>query len=48
MLGNFEYSNPTKLYFGKDSLSYLQGELAHYGERILLVYGNGSVKKNGI
>lgn len=48
MLGNFEYSNPTKLYFGEDALSYLGGELATYGKRVLLIYGGGSIKKNGI
>ena len=48
MLGNFEYSNPTKLYFGKDSLSCLQGELENFGEKVLFVYGSGSIKKNGI
>lgn len=48
MLGNFEYCNPTKLYFGEDSLKYLNGELAKYGNNVLLVYGGGSIKKNGI
>lgn len=48
MLGNFKYSNPTKIYFGKDSLNYLKDELKKYGEKILLVYGGGSIKKNGI
>jgi len=48
MLGNFEYCNPTKLYFGDDSLKYLEGELAKYGDNVLLVYGGGSIKKNGI
>lgn len=48
MLGNFEYCNPTKLYFGDDSLKYLNTELPLYGSRILLVYGGGSIKKNGI
>ena len=48
MLGNFTYSNPTKLYFGKDSLKMLNGELAKYGKNVLLVYGGGSIKKNGI
>ena len=48
MLGNFTYSNPTKLYFGEDSLKYLNEELPKYGERVLLVYGGGSIKKNGI
>lgn len=48
MLGNFEYSNPTKLYFGEESLNYLDSELKNYGKKILLVYGGGSIKKNGI
>lgn len=48
MLGNFAYCNPTKLYFGEDSLQYLKEELAKYGENVVLVYGGGSIKKNGI
>lgn len=48
MLGNFSYCNPTKLYFGKDSLDNLEKELAKYGPRIQLSYGGGSIKKNGI
>ena len=48
MLGNFSYVNPTKLYFGKDALSFLPGELANYGDRVALVYGGGSIKRNGI
>lgn len=48
MLGNFAYCNPTKLYFGEDSLKFLNEELPKYGENILLVYGGGSIKKNGI
>lgn len=48
MLGNFTYCNPTKLYFGKDSLNGLNEELPKYGKNVLLVYGGGSIKKNGI
>ena len=48
MLGNFEYSNPTKLYFGENSLDFLNQELAKYGDNVMLVYGGGSSKKNGI
>lgn len=48
MIGNFSYSNPTKLYFGEDSLNYLDQELPKYGKKILLTYGGGSIKKNGI
>lgn len=48
MLGNFNYCNPTKLYFGDDSLKNLNTELPKYGKNIVLVYGCGSIKKNGI
>ena len=48
MLGNFVFSNPTKLYFGENSLEYLNVELPKYGENVQLVYGGGSIKKNGI
>lgn len=48
MLGNFAYCNPTKLYFGEDSLQYLNTELEKYGKNIVLIYGGGSIKKNGI
>ena len=48
MLGNFSYCNPTKLYFGDDSLNYLDTELPKYGSNIVLIYGGGSIKKNGI
>ncbi|WP_028506173.1 iron-containing alcohol dehydrogenase [Ruminococcus sp. FC2018] len=48
MLGNFSYHNPTKLYFGEDSLGYLKQELANYGKNVLLVYGGGSIKKSGL
>ncbi len=48
MLGNFIYSNPTKLYFGDDSLKYLANELKNYGKKVMLTYGGGSIKKNGI
>lgn len=48
MLGNFTYCNTTKLYFGKDALGGLNEELPKYGKNVLLVYGGGSIKKNGI
>ena len=47
MLGNFVYCNPTKLFFGKDSLKELPAALNGY-ERIMLVYGGGSIKKTGL
>ena len=48
MLGNFSYCNPTKLYFGKGAVKYLKDELPKYGKNVALVYGGGSVKRNGI
>lgn len=48
MLGDFSYCNTTKLYFGKNALAGLETELAKYGKKVLLVYGGGSIKKNGI
>lgn len=48
MLGNFSYCNPTKLYFGKNSIESLNEELPKYGKNVLLIYGGGSVKTNGI
>ena len=48
MLGTFTYCNPTKLYFGEGSLKYLKEELTKYGSNVVLIYGGGSIKKNGI
>lgn len=48
MLGNFSYKNATKLYFGEDSLSFLKDELINFGKNVVLIYGGGSIKKNGI
>ncbi len=48
MLGNFSYKNATKLYFGENALSYLNEELPKYGKTVQLIYGGGSIKKNGV
>lgn len=48
MLGNFSYCNPAKLYFGDQSIDYLNTELPKYGKNVVLIYGGGSIKKNGI
>ena len=48
MLGNFSYKNATKLYFGDNSLKYLNDELPKFGKTVQLIYGGGSIKKNGI
>ncbi len=48
MLGNFSYHNPTKLYFGDESLNYLNEEMPKYGKTVQLIYGGGSIKRNGL
>lgn len=48
MQGNFVYHNPTKIYFGENSIENLESELANYGDKVMLIYGGGSIKKNGI
>lgn len=48
MMDNFIFQNPTKLIFGKNQLEQLQKEVPQYGKRVLLVYGGGSIKRNGL
>lgn len=48
MLGDFTYHNPTRVHFGKGALNALREELDQYGPTVQLVYGGGSIKKNGI
>lgn len=48
MLGDFCYSNPTKLYFGENALNNLENELKKYGKNIQLIYGKSSIKKIGL
>ena len=45
---NFVYAIPTKIYFGEGQVNKLDRILAPLGSRVLLVYGGGSIKKNGI
>lgn len=45
---NFDYSTPTKVFFGKDQINVLPKEVKKYGSRVLLVYGGGSIKKIGL
>lgn len=46
-MNNFTYSIPTKIHFGKGQITHLS-ELRESGEKVLLVYGGGSIKKAGI
>ena len=45
---DFVYHVPTKIYFGKDSLEHLGENLKRFGDRVLLIYGGGSIKKSGL
>ncbi len=46
---NFVFEYPTKVYFGKGAAKqYLAAELKKYGDTVMLAYGGGSIKKNGI
>lgn len=45
---NFKYSVPTTIFFGKDQVEVLNQEVKNYGSKVLLTYGGGSIKKNGI
>ncbi|MFD1433909.1 iron-containing alcohol dehydrogenase [Kroppenstedtia eburnea] len=44
----FTFHNPTRLHFGKGQLEQLRQELPRYGKKVLLVYGGGSIKRNGL
>lgn len=48
MLGNFIYSNPTKLYFGDEAQKNLIEALSGFGKKVMLTYGGGSIKRNGV
>ena len=45
---NFNYSIPTKIFFGKGQIEVLGREIKKYGSKVLIVYGKGSIKKTGI
>ncbi len=48
-MNNFTFSYPTKVYFGKNAAAdYLPTELAKYGDTVMLAFGGGSIKSNGI
>ena len=49
MMNNFVFENKTKVYFGKNVVKeHLGGLLSNYGETVMLAYGGGSVKRNGV
>ncbi|WHX99809.1 iron-containing alcohol dehydrogenase [Neobacillus sp. DY30] len=45
---NFTFWNPTKLIFGTGQLEQLKSEIPHYGKKVLVVYGGGSIKRSGL
>ena len=47
-MNDFIFHNPDKVYFGKNQLEHLPEELLKFGKKLLLVYGGGSIKKNGL
>ncbi|MCA1057212.1 iron-containing alcohol dehydrogenase [Rossellomorea aquimaris] len=47
-MNTFTYYNPTKLIFGKGQVEQLKELVPQYGKKVLLVYGGGSIKRNGL
>ena len=48
-MNNFIFENKTKVYFGKGGVKeYLGSLLGNYGETVMLAYGGGSIKRNGV
>ena len=45
---NFVYNIPTRILFGKGMIKNIAAEIKKYSDRVLLTYGGGSIKKNGI
>ena len=45
---NFVFHNPTKIIFGKNTIPAIGDETRLFGQKALLVYGHGSIKKNTI
>ncbi len=47
-MNNFTFKNATKIIFGKDTENQVGAEADRYGNRALLIYGGGSIKKYGL
>lgn len=48
-MNNFIFENKHKVYFGKGSVKeFLAGSIKEYGNNVMLAYGGGSIKKNGV
>lgn len=46
-MNNFEFANPVKIVFGKGTIGRLSG-LIPADSKVLMVYGGGSIRKNGV
>ncbi|MBQ9866198.1 MAG: iron-containing alcohol dehydrogenase [Lachnospiraceae bacterium] len=47
-MNDYDYHVPTDIRFGRGKINCLKTEIGKYGKKVLLVYGGGSIKKNGI
>ena len=47
-MNEFVWYNPTKILFGEGAVEKMADELKGVGKNILLTYGGGSIKRNGI
>lgn len=47
-MNDFIFHNPDKVYFGRNQMHNLPDELLRFGKKVLLVYGGGSIKRNGL
>ena len=45
---DFAFHNPVKVFFGRTAMENLPGMLSRYGQNVLLAYGGGSIKANGV
>ena len=48
MKNDFEFFNPTQVFFGRSAMENLSSVLSLYGDRVLLAYGSGSIRSNGV
>ena len=46
-MNNFDFQNPTKIIFGKNEISKISKEIPE-NAKVLMLFGSGSIKKNGI
>ncbi|MDU6791137.1 MAG: iron-containing alcohol dehydrogenase [Anaerococcus sp.] len=45
---DFTYNIPTKIHFGKNALDFVGEEVKKFSDKVLITYGGGSIKKNGV